>query len=130
MLCIPISSEVRTPSSSLRAKPPLDFFLIEKGKRRLCLNRVKPLKWPQHDFLDYSILFSLIKLVFFECKHLIINKPMVITEPTIPSARSLGTKLHPSNMPRMLNKDVTRAESSLSTPKLSKQKKGSAGRVT
>ena len=66
---------------------------------------------------------------FFECKLLFTDKPMVVTEPTIPSARGLGSKLYPSNMPRMLNKDVTRAESFLSTPKLSKRKKSSAGRV-
>ena len=35
---------------------------------------------------------------------------MVITEPVIPSAQLLGRalKLYPSNMPRMLNKDLTR----------------------
>ena len=45
---------------------------------------------------------------FFECKLLFKDKPMVITEPTIPSARGLGSKLYPSNMPRMLNKDLSR----------------------
>ena len=41
---------------------------------------------------------------------------MVITEPAIPSARLLGLdlKLSPSNMPRMLNKDLTRVMQSLS----------------
>ena len=41
---------------------------------------------------------------------------MVITEPAIPSAQLLGLdlKLSPSNMPRMLNKDLTRVMQSLS----------------
>ena len=42
----------------------------------------------------------------------------------------LGSKLYPGNMQRMLNKDLTRFMQSFSrTPKSSKQKKGSAGRV-
>ena len=34
---------------------------------------------------------------------------MVITEPAVPSARllGLGSKLYPSNMTRMLNKDLS-----------------------
>ena len=51
---------------------------------------------------------------FFECKHLFIDKPMVITEPTVPSARGLGSKLYPSNMTRILNKDVAHVLQSLS----------------
>ena len=41
---------------------------------------------------------------------------MVITEPPEPSARllSLGSKLYPSNMRRMLNKDLIRFKQSLS----------------
>ena len=35
-----------------RTEPPLVFFLIEKGKRRLYLNHVKPLKSPQPELLD------------------------------------------------------------------------------
>ena len=51
---------------------------------------------------------------FFECKHLFIDKPMVITEPNVLSARGLGSKLYPSNMPRMLNNDLTRFTQSFS----------------
>ena len=41
------------------------FDLPEWGvKRRLCLNHIKPLRWPQPKLLDQSILFSLFKLVF------------------------------------------------------------------
>ena len=58
---------------------------------------------------------------------------MFITEPAEPSAQilGLGSKLYPSNMPRMLNKDVTRFIQSLSRVhhSSSKQKKGCAGRV-
>ena len=39
---------------------------------------------------------------------------MVITDPAVPSARllGLGSKLYPSNMQRMLNKDLTRFKQS------------------
>ena len=42
--------------------------------------------------------------------------PMVVTEPSITSARplGLGSKLYPSSMQRMLNKDVTRFKHILS----------------
>ena len=41
---------------------------------------------------------------------------MVITEPAIPSEQllGLGSKLYPSNMQRMLNKDLTLIKQSLS----------------
>ena len=46
---------------------------------------------------------------FIECEHPFIDKPMVINEPSVASARflSLGPKLYLCNMPRMLNKDLT-----------------------
>ena len=52
---------------------------------------------------------------------------MVVAEPTVASARllDLDWKLYHSNMLRMLNKDLTRSW----TPKFSKPKKGSVGRV-
>ena len=52
---------------------------------------------------------------------------MAITEPTVATARllDLDSKLYHSNMLRMLNKDLTRSW----TPKFSKPKKGSVGRV-
>ena len=58
--------------TTLRAKPPLVFFLIKEKKMRLYLNRDKPLK---------SRLFS--------CKHPFVDKPTVRTEPAEPSARLL-----------------------------------------
>ena len=62
-------------------------------------------------------MFSLVKLVIlFECEHVFIDKPMVITEPAVASTRllGLGSKLYPSNMPCMLNKDLSRFMQSLS----------------
>ena len=46
---------------------------------------------------------------FFNCKHLFIDKPMVITESSVPSAQllGLGSKLHSSNIQHMLNKGLT-----------------------
>ena len=73
------------------------------------------------------------KTGFFECEHLLIDKPMAITEPAVASARllGLGSKLHPRNMPRMLNKKSysIHTESFSSTTKSSTRKKGSAGRL-
>ena len=53
---------------------------------------------------------------FFKPVHPFIDKPMVITEPVVPSARllGLGSRLCPSNMQRMLNKDLTQFKQSLS----------------
>ena len=41
----------------------------------------------------------------FECEHTFFDKPMVITEPPVPSARwiGLGSKLYPSSMQRIHN---------------------------
>ena len=52
---------------------------------------------------------------------------MVVAEPTVAGARllDLDWKLYHSNMLRMLKKDLTRSW----TPKFSKPKKGSVGRV-
>ena len=48
--------------------------------------------------------------------HPFIEKLMFITQSAVPSARSLGlvSKLYPSNMPRMPNKDLPRFLQSLS----------------
>ena len=57
----------------------------------------------------FSLVFSR-QNGFFECKHPFIDKPMVTTEPSVACAWvvGLGSKLYLRNMPRMLNKDVTR----------------------
>lgn len=53
---------------------------------------------------------------FYEYEHRFVNKPWVIAEPTVPSTRLLGldSRLYPSNMPRMPNKDRTRFKQRLS----------------
>ena len=98
---------------TLRVEPNFVVFLIEKERRRFCLNRFMPWK----------------------CEHSFTKKLTVITEPAVPvhfiaPLLILFSKLYSSKMQRMLNKDLTRFMQSFSrTPKSSKQKKGSAYRV-
>ena len=69
-------------------------------------------------------LVSHLILNYSSAKHLFSDKPMVMSEPSVPSARiiGLGSNLSRSNMQSMLNKDPTRshAESFSLTPKSSK----------
>ena len=53
---------------------------------------------------------------FFKPEHPFIDKPMIITEPAVPSAQllGLGSRQYPSNMQRMLKKDLTQFKQSLS----------------
>ena len=67
-------------------EPPFHFLIMDEILRGLCLNRVKPLKSPHPELLHESILFG----GFFECKHSFTDKPMVITEPAVPSSQLLG----------------------------------------
>ena len=99
---------------TLRVDLPFAFF-SEEDKRRLCQNCVKPLRWPQPNFWTSQSCF-LSSNWFFECGHLLIDKPSVITEPVAVGVRvlGLGSKLYPSNLQRMLNKDLTRSKQSLS----------------
>ena len=55
-----------------------------------------------------SIFFFSGQTGFFEYEHTFIDNPRVTTEPAVPSARllGLGSKLYPSNMLRMLNKNL------------------------
>ena len=57
-----------------------------------------------------SGLVNLVKLVFRVRASIYWYTPVVITEPAVPSARllSLGSKVFPSKMQRMLSKDLTR----------------------
>ena len=103
----------------LRAKPPSVFFVSEEEKRSFCLNRVKPLKLPQPRTsvqvnlvlsLSLSLSLSRERISFFEREHPFIDKLMFITEPAVartPPLR-LGSKLYPGNIPRMLNRALTR----------------------
>ena len=56
-----------------------------------------------------------------------IDKPMVITEPVYTVATThllgLGLKLYPSNMPLMLNKDLTRFMQSFSSTQKKESKR-------
>ena len=61
--------------------------LAEEEKRKLCLNHVKPLRSLHPELLDKTILFCVVKLVFFGCEHPSIFKPLVITELAEASAR-------------------------------------------
>ena len=58
---------------------------------------MEPLQSPKPELLDWSVLFSLVKLVSSECEHRFIDKPTVVTEPALPSAWliGLGSKLYP-----------------------------------
>ena len=78
----------------------------KQEKRRLCLNRVKSLKTPQSELLDFSTLFSR-QTGFSESQHPFLGNPMFITKPAVPSARllGLGSKLYSSKIQRKLNKD-------------------------
>ena len=87
-------------------------------KRWLCLNYLL------HQTFEVTTAQTsgLVNLVFspqtcsFECEHLFIDKPMVLTKPAKAKARllGLGSKLHPSNMQCMLHKDLTQFMESLS----------------
>ena len=115
---------------TLRVDHPLAFF-SEENKRRLCLNCVKPLRSPQQNISTSQSCF-LSSNWFFECEHLFIDKPMVITEPVAVGVLvlGLGSKLYPSNMPRMLNKDPARFKQSLSRGReIEQTKERLAGRV-
>ena len=86
------------------------FCLLEWGGEK----RVLP-ESPQTFYVTAARTSGLVNLVFFcltfffECEHPFIDKSPSITEPAVPSARilGLGTKLYPSSMQRMLNKDLT-----------------------
>ena len=91
---------------------PIHFLIMDEILRRLCLNRVKPFKSPRPELLHKSILFS----GFFECKHSFIEKPIITTEPAVPSSQllGLGSKLYASSIQCMLIKDFTWCKQSLS----------------
>ena len=110
---------------TLRTKPL--FVFLSEERKRCCLNHLKPFKLAQPELLDWSTLFFFCQTFFFECEHPFIDKSLSITEPAVPSARllGLGTKLYPSSMQRMLNKDLTWFTQSFpGTPKSSKGTKG------
>ena len=86
-------------------REPSFVFLTEENKRSPCLNHmdVKPLKSPSPNFWTSQSCFLASNWFF-------LDKPMIRTEPAVPTARLLGldSKLYPSKMQHMLNKDFTR----------------------
>ena len=62
---------------------------------------------------------------FSWCEHRLLIKPMVITEPAVPSARllGLGLKQYPRNEQRILNNDLTRFVQSLSRVRQNREMK-------
>ena len=85
------------------------------GERRLYLNRLKPLRSLQPQLLDWSILFYLVKLVF-RVRASVSWKTAGHKRLAVSRERLLGlsSKLYPSNMQRMLKKDLTPFMQSLS----------------
>ena len=81
----------------------------------MCLNTVKLSTSPKAEHSTSQSCFPVLNW-FYECEHRFVNKAMVIAEPTVPSVRllGLGSRLYPSNMPRMRNKDRTRFKQRLS----------------
>ena len=75
-------------SSKLGAEPPFVFSLIEKEKKRLWLNRVKPLRSPKPE-LNWSILSFLLKLVFRQ-RTFFINITIIVTELAVQVVLLLG----------------------------------------
>ena len=94
------------------------LFLLKVEKRWLYLNYLL------HQTFEVATpqTSGLVNLVFshqtgsFECKHLFIDKPMVLTASAKANSQlvGLGSKLHPSNMSCMLHKDVTQFMENLS----------------
>ena len=84
--------------SSLYTHPVIreSFCLLGEEENKKPKSR-RPLQSPKSELLDWSVLFSLVKLVCSECEHRFIDKPTVVTEATVPSARlkGLGSKLYP-----------------------------------
>ena len=105
---------------TLRPEPSFSPLLDRaREKWRLCLNRLwshrSPHLWTCQSCFLSSNWFSSASIPFNE-------KPMVTTEPAIPAHGYWAwvSKLYPSNIQRMLNKDLTRFTS---TPKSSTWKK-------
>ena len=91
----------------------VDWNTSFEEKRRLWLNRVNPLKSPQPDLLDKSILFSFLKL-FFDSGHRFIDQLTITTEPIVPNARlqsvfthfASGMQIYWNKRKRLLKKRV------------------------
>ena len=82
----------------LRPEPSFVFLSGEK-KRKLRLNHVKPLRFPNPELQSSCPSCFVFAHFFSQCEHSFIDNPMTITEPAVPCARllSLGSKPYPSS---------------------------------
>ena len=98
-------------SVTLWTEPLFVFFLIEEEKRKLCLNRVKPLKAPQPNLLDSSILFFHVKLAFLVSASVYWwTNGHNWARYTKRTAITPGFETYSSNLQRTLSKTLTRFE--------------------
>ena len=83
------------------------FCFLEWGEQKKTLPESH---WCQSFEIAATRTFGPVNLVFSRQTDFFFAKPMIITEPAVPTARllSLGSKLYPSNMQHMLNKDFSR----------------------
>ena len=82
----------------LRPEPSF-VFLSGEEKRKLCLNHVKPLRFPKPELQSSCPSCFVFAHFFSQCEHSFIDNPMIITEPAVTCARllSLGSKPYPSS---------------------------------
>ena len=94
---IAIAIVCSTEPNTLCAKPPFVFFSEVEVAAARTSGLVNPVLSRQTGF--------------FECEQRFNGEQMVINDHAVASTRLLGmgSKLYPSNMPRMLNKDLTRS---------------------
>ena len=82
----------------LRPEPSF-VFLSGEEKRKLCLNHVKPLRFPKPELQSSCPCCFVFAHFFSQCEHFFIDNPVIITEPAVTCARllSLGSKPYPSS---------------------------------
>ena len=87
----------------------------KKEKRRGGSARITSILWSRRSPNFWTSQSCFLSSIWFtECEHLFTDKPMIVTEPAVPSEHllGLGSKLYPSNK-HILNKDFTRVMKSL-----------------
>ena len=73
----------------LRPEPSF-VFLSGEEKRKLCLNHVKPLRFPKPELQSSCPSCFVFAHFFSQCEHSFIENPMIITEPAVTCARLLS----------------------------------------
>ena len=96
------------------------FCFLEWGEQKKALPESH---WCQSFEIAATRTFGPVNLVFSRQTGFFFAKPMIITEPAVPTARllGLGSKLYPSNMQHMPNKDFSRFFESLSSTSKSRK---------